>query len=310
MSDFLLTNLELRESTETGEEASGLSHASMEGMFLLQVNELAAAGQPRGAVTIVHDIGDHGGRYQDFARKFAAAGWAVALPDMRGHGGSEGDRGHSAGIREVVRDLAEIQNHLAYRMPDAPKILVGQGLGAVQCLTFALEQPGVVEAVVLVAPLHEPKFALPEPASGLKKFFKKVGPRSPGAIGYQPDQLTADANQAQAWSGDSLVHDVVTLRAGEQAAEAAKTYLPRVGEAGIPVLVVHGSADPIASAQASRALASSSVDVEIVDGARHHPLQDVSADATMQRILDWIDGHATKWGVISRVRRQRSSPGG
>ena len=47
----------------------------------------------------------------------------TALPSMRGHGGTEGERGHSAGRKEVVRDLTEIQDHLAYRMPDAPKVL-------------------------------------------------------------------------------------------------------------------------------------------------------------------------------------------
>ncbi len=46
--DFTLTNLELRDSTETGEAAAGLSHASMKGMFLLTVLELAARGEPRG----------------------------------------------------------------------------------------------------------------------------------------------------------------------------------------------------------------------------------------------------------------------
>src|SRR5688572_9733239 len=148
--EFTLTNLELRESTDTGEEAAGLSHRSMAGMFLLQVRELAARGEPRGAVTVVHDAGDHSRRYDSLARELANSGWAVALPDLRGHGGSEGERGHSAGIAEVVRDLGEIQDHLAYRMPDAPKVLVGQGLGALYALAFALERADVARGLVLV----------------------------------------------------------------------------------------------------------------------------------------------------------------
>ncbi|MCA9001923.1 MAG: hypothetical protein KDB61_08370, partial [Planctomycetes bacterium] len=78
--DFFLTNLELRESTETGEQASGLSHSSMKGMVLLSVLELAARGEPRGAITVLHDAGDWGDRYKDLAEALAGDRWAVALP--------------------------------------------------------------------------------------------------------------------------------------------------------------------------------------------------------------------------------------
>lgn len=292
--DFFLTNLELRESTETGEVAAGLSHASMEGMFLLQVNELAARGEPRGAVTVVHDIGDHGGRYRDFAHKLAEVGWAVALPDMRGHGGSEGDRGHSAGIREIVRDLGEIQDHLAYRLPDSPKILIGQGLGAVHCLTFALERPGVIQALVLVAPLHEPRFEPPAPAKGLKRLFKKTGARSAGRIGYSADQLTSHPGARDAWAADPLTHDVITVRAAEQAAAAARSYLPRAAEAGVPILVVHGADDPLASPESSRAMSGDTIEVEIFEGLRHQPLHEQAEDVVVQSIIAWLDVHVPR----------------
>ena len=181
MDDFTLTNLELRESDETGEAIAGLSHASMKGMLLLSVLELAARGEPRGAVTVVHDAGDTCSRYRVLATALADAGWAVALPDLRGHGKTEGDRGHSAGLREVWRDLGEIQNHLAYRMPDGPKVLIGQGLGALYALSFALERPGVAAAVVLVAPLHEPRFQAPEAPRGLGKLLRKHSHQELGA---------------------------------------------------------------------------------------------------------------------------------
>ena len=288
--DFFLTNLELRESTETGDETEGLSHRSMAGLFLFQVLELAARGEPRGAVTVVHDAGEHGGRYQAFAQVLAERGWAVALPDMRGHGGTEGDRGHSGGIGEVVRDLGAVQDHLSYRLPDAPKVLVGQGLGALYSLAYAAERAGQLAALVLVAPLHRPTFDLPAPASGLKKFFKKVGPRSSGSIGYSVDQLVADPQAAASFASDDKVHDAITLRAGEQAVEAAQRYLPRIAELGVPVLILHGDADPISDVAESRKLEAPGITVDILAGARHQPLQDAGADALYARVLEWLDG--------------------
>lgn len=287
--DFVLTNLELRDSTESGEQAAGLSHASMKGMFLLSVLELAARGQPRGAVTVLHDAGDAGARYRDFALALAERGWAVALPDLRGHGRTEGERGHSAGLREVWRDVEEIQNHLAYRMPDDPKVLVGQGLGALYAASYAVERPGGLAGLVLVAPLHEPRFERPETPKGLGKLFKKVTPRTPGRIGWKGEQLTADPARAAEWSSDPLTHDVITLRAIEQAEEAARTYLPRVARAGVPVLVVHGADDPIADAERSRKLAADGVEVRVLGGMRHHPLQEARAAETFEVVAGWLD---------------------
>jgi len=290
--DFFLTNLELRESTETGELASGLSHDSMKGMVLLTVLELAARGEPKGAVTVLHDAGDTGERYRTLAADLAERGWAVALPDLRGHGRTEGPRGHSNGLREVARDVQEIQDHLAYRMPEEPKVLIGVGLGANYAAMYAKETPGVVSALVLVAPLHEPRFVAPEAPKGLSKFFKKITGESEGATGYGPDALTSAAAQATAWSASELTHEVITQRAIEEAERSAREHLPAVGDLGIPVLVVHGSDDPISGADRSRALESEAVEVLIVEGQRHHPLHDTKSAEIRERIVRFVDERA------------------
>jgi alpha-beta hydrolase superfamily lysophospholipase len=230
-----VTYLELRESTPEGEQASGLSHSSA-GLVLLHVLELAAAGEPRGAVTVVHEAGEHGGRYLGLAHTLAAAGWAVALPDLRGHGRSEGARGHSNGVKEILRDLGDVQDHLAYRQPEAHKVLLGYGLGALWALAYACERPDAIAALVLVAPRLQPKFDLPARPSGLMKAFKKVGADAPGRLGFG---TAGDAS-------DPLRHDVITLRAGEQALEAAAKYAPRVAQLTLPVLNTQSDADVVA----------------------------------------------------------------
>ncbi len=286
--DFFLTNLELRDSTETGEVAAGLSHSSMKGMFLLSVLELAARGEPKGAVTVLHDAGDSGARYKDLARALAEAGWAVALPDLRGHGVSEGPRGHSAGLGEVWRDVEEIQNHLAYRMPDDPKLLIGQGLGALYALSYAIEKPGTLAGLVLVSPLHEPRFTRPQPPGGLRKLLgKKLAGDAPGKVGYRGDQLTSNDAVASAWGTADGTHDLISLRAIDQADEAARA-LHRIGETGTRVLVLHGELDPISEVEKSRSLSGDGVTVTTFPGMLHHPLQEANASVVHQAIIDWL----------------------
>ena len=281
------TYLELRESTETGEQSAGLSHTPG-GLFLLHVQELAAAGEPAGGVTLVHGAGDHGGRYLEAAAILAEGGWAVALPDLRGHGKSEGARGHSAGLPEVVRDLQAVQEHLAYRLPVAPKVLMGQGLGALYALSYAVERPGEIAALVLLAPLLEPRFELPRPGGGLLKRFKKVAADAPGALGIDPALLSSDPAQQEAWKRDELVHDVITLGAGQHVLELARTHPGRLASAGVPVLVVHGEEDRIASPAASRALAAAGAEVRLKPGLGHDLLHETSGAELAREVLEWI----------------------
>ena len=119
-----------------------------------------------------------------------------------------------------------MQDHLAYRQPEAPKVLLGFGLGALWALAYACEKPESVAALVLVAPRLAPKFELPAKPSGLFKSFKKLAPDAPGKLGFG---VASDP-------ADPLRHDVITLRAGEQALEAAAEYAPRLSQLSMPVL--------------------------------------------------------------------------
>jgi pimeloyl-ACP methyl ester carboxylesterase len=106
-------------------------------------------------------------------------------------------------------------------------------LGALYCLAFALEHPDGVAALVLSAPLLEPRFVRPEAPGGLFKMLKKLGPTSAGRIGRKSEELASD----------ELVHDVITLRAIEQAEEAARSYGGRGPSLSMPTLVLQGNRD-------------------------------------------------------------------
>jgi alpha-beta hydrolase superfamily lysophospholipase len=290
MSELKLfpANLELRESELSGEPKAGLSHKPG-GMFLLFVQELATDGEPRGALTVVHDAGDHGGRYAGLAEELAARGWAVSLPDMRGHGRSEGVRGHSAGIVEAVRDLGDVQDHLAYMAPSAPRVLLGQGLGAIQALARACERPGELLGLVLANPLLAPRFELPRPAQGLRKLFHKVGPESPGRTGFTPESQSSDPGLARAWSEDPLTHDVISLHAGEQALAAIERYGARIAAAGVPTLLLQGEADPFGDPARLRAAAGGEVELHFFPGLRHDLLHELRRAEVHAALFDWLE---------------------
>jgi len=284
------TYLELRESDEEGAVAAGLSHTS-EGLVLFHVLEVAARGEPRGIVSIVHDAGDHGGRYEALAEVLAEEGWAVALPDMRGHGKTEGDRGHSAGRMEVVRDLDEVLQHLAYRLVGAPKTLIGVGRGALHGLALCADRPGLVDRLVLVAPELDPQHELPEEKKGLLgKMLSRVGPRSEGSLGRGPQAMTTDAEEARAWSADELVHDVVTVRAGNEAQRLAAEADGLLRSSGLPTLVLLGGDDPIGAQAWPAAQEAAGVEVKTYPGARHDLFHDGVREEVVRDLCAWLEG--------------------
>ncbi len=281
----LTTYLELRESTADGEVRAGLSHKAG-GLFLLHVLELAAYGEPRGGVTVVHDAGSHGARFVEFARGLARERWAVALPDLRGHGRSEGARGHATGLGEVLRDIDEVQQHLAYRLPIAPKFLIGQGLGALYALAFALDRPGQLHGLVLCAPLWTPRFAF-QTKGGLFKAFKKQLPTDSGSLARDPALLLRSADLRAARQADSLVHDTITLRAAELAEQLAKDQATRLQSVGCPVLILHGTGDRIVDPALSRSKAGGRVEVREIGGALHDLLVDAPGECVAE-LVPWF----------------------
>jgi len=284
------TYLELRESDVEGDVAAGLSHTS-EGLVLFHVLEVAARGEPQGIVAIVHDAGDHGGRYEELAAILAEEGWAVALPDLRGHGKTEGDRGHSAGRKEVVRDLDEVLQHLAYRLVGAPKTLIGVGRGALHALALCTDRPGLVDRMVLVAPELSPKQALPEVKKGLLgKMLGRVGPQSEGALGRSPQEMTADSDMARAWSCDELVHDIVTLRAGDETERLAQAADTLLAGADVPVLVLLGGEDAVGAKEWPAAEEAAGVEVKIYPAGRHHLFHDVARGEVIADLCAWLKG--------------------
>lgn len=67
--------------------------------------EWMPGGPPKAAVCLAHGFGEHIGRWAQAGEYFAARGFAVAAIDLRGHGRSEGRRGHALNLGFLLDDL-------------------------------------------------------------------------------------------------------------------------------------------------------------------------------------------------------------
>ena len=75
---------------------------------------------PRAGAVIVHGLGEHAGRYDHVARDLYQAGISVFGYDQRGHGASQGPRGHASQFKALLNDY--VDEHYAGRAQSAEEI--------------------------------------------------------------------------------------------------------------------------------------------------------------------------------------------
>lgn len=84
---------------------------------------------------------------------FAADGWHCIAPDLRGYGGSSAPAATDAyTIREIVADVAELQDHLGGR----PAIWLGHDWGSVVAAELLVHEPKRSRGVVLISLAYQP----------------------------------------------------------------------------------------------------------------------------------------------------------
>ncbi|NMG39546.1 alpha/beta fold hydrolase [Chelativorans sp. ZYF759] len=93
----------------------------------------------RGIVQINHGLGEHGARYDGFARHLAHNGFHAYTIDHRGHGRTRAagmPSGGWAGIQMVDADLRDLHEFITAEQKGLPVIVFGQGSGALIAYSF------------------------------------------------------------------------------------------------------------------------------------------------------------------------------
>jgi alpha-beta hydrolase superfamily lysophospholipase len=213
----------------------------------LWAREYASQGSPRGALAVLHDHGEHGGRYSKLGVRFAENGWGVTVFDFRGHGDSDGDRdGVFRSPSDPVEDLDLALTHVAILMPDAPRVAVGTGLGGLTAIAYAIQHPDRVHGFVAINPDVKTGPAYRKPGGVLSSLF------GGGVLGIDPKDRFRDVKKAEAFAQEKKI---TTKRDGktEGAIEALRQAVrDGAGSLKVPGMVVLSTGARIADAGAVR----------------------------------------------------------
>lgn len=248
----------------------------------------------RGVVVLVHGLGEHLGRHRIVAERLAAAGWRVVGADLRGHGRSGGPRGHVARFDDYLDDLLLVWSAAGREGVGRPLVLLGHSLGALVALRL-VERRRLhdLAGLVLSGIGLLPTVRLPAWKRVLSRIGRWVAPRLPVANEIDPAALSCDPAVQRAYVEDPLVHRVVTPGWFREFEAARRAALAEAARVTVPVLLVHGGADAIVSAEGTRrlaqALTGAEVTLRVYPAARHEVLTDPTCAESLADLEAWLD---------------------
>jgi alpha-beta hydrolase superfamily lysophospholipase len=251
---------------------------------------------PRAVVVFTHGQGDWSDRYRHVARAFNARGFAMYAYDLRGHGVSEGPRGHTPSYDAFLDDLRLVYEWASQENPGRKLFLYGHSLGGQITLNFALRRKPEVTGVIATGPWLRLAFDPPAFLVALGRVMNSVYPAFSQSNGIVPGQLSHDQAWIDTLHDPQQYHTRITAREYFAATNAAAYALQHAAELSLPLLLMHGQADPIISPGGTREFyeRASSADktLTLYEGMYHEITNETERQRVIDDLCDWLDKHA------------------
>lgn len=243
-------------------------------------------------VCLVHGLGEHSGRYAHLGEVLTASGYALLAFDLRGHGKSQGRRGHSPSIEAFIDDIAHLLVEANQRYSNLPCFLYGHSLGGILVLNYALRRKPNLTGVVASAPGL--RTALESQTT--KVFFARVmGSLLPGLTipsGLDPETISRDPAVVQDYINDPLVHDRLSLGLAKNLLQAIGWIFEHAGEFPVPLLLMHGTGDKLAFPAGSQEFASlvpGDCTIKLWDGLSHEIHNEPEKGEVIAYLVGWLN---------------------
>ena len=250
-------------------------------------------GTPHAVLLVVHGLAEHGGRYEDFAAFFNAAGYAVVAADLPGHGRSGGHRAH---VRTFGEFIDAVRGSLALaqaRFPDVPLVLVGHSMGGLIAANFLVEDQQAFAAAVLSGPAIRAPEQPNRFAMFIMRLLSRLFPKL-GVMQIEADGVSRDPEVVRRYLDDPLVFTgKVSARLAAELFKAMQAIDANAAKITLPTLVMHGGEDILTSVDGSRAfhaaISSSDKELVILDGLYHEIFNEPERVEVMTRMRAWLD---------------------
>jgi len=247
----------------------------------------------RAEIALVHGFGEHSGRYDQLCKHLNAHGYSVTGYDHRGHGLSDGLPGHVESFKEYEDDLDRILVAIRGRGAGRSVFLVAHSMGGLVALRYLALRNGGLAGAVISAPLIGLGSPVPLHKLIIGRITARLAPHFRLNNEVNPAVLSRDPEVGKAYASDPLVNRKVSARwftEATRAMEEVNEWAPRIT---LPLIVMHGTKDRLASVDATKQLferiGASDKELVIYPGFYHELFNEPEKQQIYDRVTEWLD---------------------
>ncbi|HYN07548.1 MAG TPA: alpha/beta hydrolase [Vicinamibacterales bacterium] len=208
----------------------------------------------RGAVLLIHGVGEHSGRYDHVADALHAVGLHVRGYDQRGFGVSQGPQGRlpwSDALQDDAQLMyAKYEADLAAQGESRPPFLLAHSMGGAVAARIVTARSVRPRGLILSSPAFDPVLSAAE--RGAIEFFSGSAPNLPLRHHIRPEQVTHDPDVIQAIKDDILMHNHVSPRLVMSIITAGQGALATAPTLTVPTLLQVAGSDSVVVPAKSR----------------------------------------------------------
>jgi alpha-beta hydrolase superfamily lysophospholipase len=179
-------------------------------------------------------------------------GASLWVHDHRGHGRSQGKRGHISDFNDYVFDLQTMVAMAAAEGEEKlPTLVLGHSMGGLIALSYARQYPETIDGLIVSSPLLGVE---PQPPAGLQiivRLLSVLWPTLSLSNKLDPTFISHDSDQVEAYVQSSWVHDRITARWFVQCMAEIQRTIAAPQDIRVPVLMQIAGDDHLVDCRAS-----------------------------------------------------------
>jgi len=246
----------------------------------------------RARLVIAHGLAEHSGRYGNVIDRLFPDDISIWAMDHRGHGRSDGSRGHITSFDDYLNDLKKMVEIANAGIGENTKcFLLGHSMGGLISLMFAFQHHDMIDGVIVSSPGLGVKVKVP----GFKVFMGKVmSSLWPGlSLGNELDssKISRDKEVVNKYDNDPLRHGKVSARWFTEFLKAMEKAHRLAPSMKIPILMQIAGDDHLVDAAASKSfyekLGVKDKTLYVYDGLYHEIYNELESDR--KKVLDDLE---------------------